>query len=88
MRKFIIVSLLAGIFLAGCNQKTEMKNPFLADYNTPFNVPPFHLIQEDHYLPSFKEAMIQEKADIDAILNIQSHLILIIPCSDKFRVDA
>lgn len=71
MRKFIIVSLLAGIFLAGCNQKTEMKNPFLADYNTPFNVPPFHLIQEDNYLPAFEEAMIQEKADIDAILNNQ-----------------
>ncbi|MGB4206052.1 MAG: M3 family metallopeptidase [Bacteroidales bacterium] len=71
MRKLIIVSLLAGIFLAGCNQKTEMKNPFLADYNTPFNVPPFHLIQEDHYLPAFKEAMLQEKADIDAILNNQ-----------------
>ncbi len=66
-----MVSLLVGTMLAGCKQQVEMKNPFLSDYNTPFDVPPFHLIQEEHYMPAFREGMIQEKTEIDAIINNQ-----------------
>lgn len=69
MRKFNLVLILAGVLIAACTQQTPMKNPFLTDYNTPFNVPPFHLIEEDHYLPAFEEGMAQEKAEIDAIIS-------------------
>ena len=55
--------------MAACTQQTTMKNPFLSNYNTPFNVPPFHLIQEDHYIPAFEAGIEQEKAEIEAIIN-------------------
>ncbi len=55
--------------MAACTQQTTMKNPFLSDYNTPFDVPPFHLIQEDHYIPAFEAGIEQEKAEIEAIIN-------------------
>jgi peptidyl-dipeptidase Dcp len=69
MRKINLLLILAGLLLSACTQQTPMTNPFLSDYNMPFNVPPFHLIEEDHYLPAFQEGMSQEKAEIDAIIS-------------------
>ena len=31
-------------------------NPFLSDYNTPFNIPPFERITENDYMPALKAA--------------------------------
>lgn len=49
------------------NAKTE--NPLLAEWNTPYGIPPFEQIKPEHYMPAFLEAMAQEKAEIDAIVN-------------------
>ena len=38
-------------------------NPLLAEWHTPFGVPPFDLIANEHYLPAFREAMARHKAD-------------------------
>lgn len=69
MRKINLLLILAGLLLTACTQQTPMTNPFLSDYNTPFNVPPFHLIEEGHYIPAFKAGMEAELAEIDAIIN-------------------
>ena len=45
------------------------QNPFLAEYNTPFEVPPFGKIKEKHYLPAFKEGIKQQQNEIDVIAN-------------------
>lgn len=66
-KSFVILALLA-MLIASCTQ-TTMKNPFLEEFKTEFGVPPFHLIEEAHYLPAFKEGMAQERAEIDAIIN-------------------
>lgn len=61
--------VLAGVMLVagtGC-KKTE--NPFLADYNTQFNIPPFDKITEDDYLPAFKEGIAQHNKEIEDIIN-------------------
>ncbi len=42
-------------------------NPLLAEFGTPFGVPPFNEINEVHYLPAFQEGMKQKEAEIDAI---------------------
>ncbi|OGF59322.1 MAG: peptidase M3 [Candidatus Fischerbacteria bacterium RBG_13_37_8] len=47
----------------------QEKNPLLAKFNTPFGVPPFDSIKEEHYLPAFKEAMKLHQQEIDAIVN-------------------
>ncbi len=44
-------------------------NPFLSDYTTPFQVPPFDKIDTTHYMPAFMEGMKQQNAEIDAIVN-------------------
>ena len=45
------------------------ENPFLSDYNTPFNIPPFEKITEDDYLPAIKEGIAQRNQEIEAIIN-------------------
>ena len=44
-------------------------NPFFKPYGTPFNVPPFALIKNEHFLPAIEEGIAREKAEVDAIVN-------------------
>ena len=46
---------------------TETDNPLLADWHTPFGVPPFQEIKTDHYRPAFNVALETHRAEIDAI---------------------
>lgn len=46
-----------------------MDNPLLSPFNTPFGVPPFDQIKEDHYLPAFKEAIRIQAEEIELICN-------------------
>ena len=50
---------------------TGNDNPLLADWHTPFGVPPFDLIKNEHYLPAFREAMARHTAEVAAIANQQ-----------------
>jgi peptidyl-dipeptidase Dcp len=49
--------------------KSEKVNPFFVEWDTPFGTPPFHLIEEDHYIPAYEEAIKQHVAEIEAIVN-------------------
>lgn len=49
----------------GCQQN----NPLLEDFDGPFGIAPFDKIKVEHYMPAFKEAIKQNKAEIDAIIN-------------------
>ncbi|GAB3223254.1 M3 family metallopeptidase [Algoriphagus aestuariicola] len=44
-----------------------MTNPLLADYATPFETAPFHLIHTEHFLPAITEAIQLAKAEIEII---------------------
>ncbi|GMQ24245.1 M3 family metallopeptidase [Algoriphagus sp. oki45] len=44
-----------------------MNNPLLADFATPFDTPPFHLINNEHFLEAIKESIVQAKKEIDQI---------------------
>ncbi|GAB2490824.1 M3 family metallopeptidase [Algoriphagus taiwanensis] len=44
-----------------------MHNPLLADFATPFDTPPFHLIKNEHFLEAIKESIIQAKKEIEQI---------------------
>ena len=62
--------LVGTVFLSACNtEKAENMNPFLTEYNTPFGVPPFDLIENEHFIPAFEEGMKLQQAEIDAIVN-------------------
>lgn len=45
------------------------QNPLLADWNTPFEVPPFDLIKNDHYREAFDFALEQSEKEIERIAN-------------------
>lgn len=45
------------------------QNPLLADWNTPFEVPPFDLIKNDHYREAFDIALEQSEKEIERIAN-------------------
>ncbi|MBR5899404.1 MAG: M3 family metallopeptidase [Muribaculaceae bacterium] len=47
----------------------ESTNPFMQEYTTPFEIPPFEKIAYEHYLPAFEEGIKQQKAEIDSIVN-------------------
>lgn len=44
-----------------------MTNPFLKEWNTPFNTPPFDEIKTEHYVPAINEALDIARSEIDAI---------------------
>ena len=43
-------------------------NPFFEEWKTPFQVPPFEIIKNEHFMPAFLEGMKQHQAEIDAIV--------------------
>ena len=51
-----------------CNGKME-KNPFLEEYTTPYEIPPFDQIEYSHYLPALEAGIAQKKAEIQAIVD-------------------
>ena len=43
------------------------KNPFLAEWDTPYSIPDFTQIQEKHYIPAIEAGIAQQQSEIDAI---------------------
>lgn len=67
----IIQAILLFIVLLIPAKASDMKeeNPFLWEFSTPFQVPPFDKIKIEHYLPAFKEGMELQKKEIDFLVN-------------------
>ena len=57
--------------LSACTYQDNMKNnnPFFVEYGTPFEVPPFDLIQNKDYLPAFEAGMNQQSDEVALIIN-------------------
>ena len=68
MKKQLLSLLLAGVCAVSCNN-ANTENPLLSEWNTPFGIPPFEQVKPEHYMPAYLEAMRQEKAEIEAIVN-------------------
>ncbi len=74
-KKLINMIALSVITLAACNNepqqttKTEVPNPFLSEYTTPFQVPPFDQIKNEHYMPAFEAGIAEQQAEVEAIVN-------------------
>ncbi len=67
MKLFALTLVLAGLFLFACAKKVQKQNPFLKEYDTPFNTPPFDKIKKEHYLPALKEGINEQQEEIDDI---------------------
>ena len=67
MKVKIMVLIFSSLLFASCSNDT--KNPLLSKWDTPFETPPFNLIEEAHYLPAYYDAMELHNAEINAIVN-------------------
>lgn len=67
------ISFLAILtILFSCTNNTKpvmMDNPLVAEFTTPFGVPPFELIKPHHYMPAFKLGMEEQMKEVEAIIN-------------------
>lgn len=50
-------------------REETIANPFFQPYNTPFNVPPFDKIKNEHFKPAILEGIKKHDAEINAIAN-------------------
>jgi peptidyl-dipeptidase Dcp len=66
MRKMMYLFPLIVLYFA-CS--TQPQNPFLTEWDTPFETPPFNEIKNEHFMPAFLKTMEMEKAEVDAIVN-------------------
>ncbi len=62
-RNFILLAVLAVI--TSC----KMENPLLTESPLPYGAPQFDKIENEHYLPAFKQGIKEGKEEIDAIVN-------------------
>ena len=72
MKRIVLILSLLMVALSTtfCSQKSiDKSNPLLAEWDTPYGVPPFDLIQTKHYEPAFKQAMSLHNAEIEAIVD-------------------
>lgn len=69
MKKLILIMAAFGAIMTSCGEKKQVDNPLLAEWDTPFQIPPFESIKTEHFMPAYVEAMAQHKAEIDSIVN-------------------
>lgn len=74
-KKLLHVIVLSAIALSACNDKQAKQeeapavNPFLTEYTTPFQVPPFDQIKNEHYMPAFEAGIREQQSEVEAICN-------------------
>jgi peptidyl-dipeptidase Dcp len=56
--------------MASCTNQpeTDMNNPFLKEYDTPFGVPPFDKIHAKDFMPAFERGMADERKELAELL--------------------
>lgn len=60
---------MAMLLFTGCNSEKTRDNPFLTEFQTPFQVPPFDKIDTTDYMPAFLEGIKQHDLEINAIID-------------------
>ena len=58
---------MAAVVSSCSNEKHE--NPFLTEYSTPYEIPPFDQITPADYMPALRAGIVQHNAEIDSIIN-------------------
>ncbi|MEG1634527.1 MAG: peptidase M3, partial [Rikenellaceae bacterium] len=72
MNKFIAMTSIAASLLmfSSCGESSvKTDNPFFTEWDTPYGIPPFDKIQNNHFLPAYEEGMRLENVEIDSIVN-------------------
>ncbi|MCP4897407.1 MAG: M3 family metallopeptidase, partial [bacterium] len=62
----VLIAIVAAMTLMSC-AGGSVENPLLADWDTPFQAPPFDKIQAQHYMPAFEAAMASHSEEVSTI---------------------
>jgi peptidyl-dipeptidase Dcp len=70
--RFIVLLILAITLAAPVRAQqpaasAPQPNPLLQEWTTPFGVPPFPLIEPEHFLPAIKEGIVQQRKEVEVI---------------------
>ena len=66
---FVLTLLMTALNTTFCTKQVQKEgNPLLTEFNTPYGVPPFDLIEAKHYKPAFEFAMSLHNDEIATIL--------------------
>lgn len=58
--------------LGSCDDKKQSaSNPFFTEWTTPYGIPPFDQIKNEHFMPAIEQGMQKHLEEIDAIVNNQ-----------------
>ena len=73
MKKILFFTTL--IYFFSCQENTKQFNidpninPFFQQWNTPFEIPPFLMIKDEHFMPAFEKGMQDNLDEINKIIN-------------------
>ena len=67
-KTLLTVASAIAVTLSACNSNKMEENPFLADYTTQYEIPPFDQIKYEHYLPAVKAGIEAQNQEIDVII--------------------
>lgn len=58
--------------MGSCDDKKQSaSNPFFTEWTTPYGIPPFDQIKNEHFMPAIEQGMQQHLEEIDGIVNNQ-----------------
>jgi peptidyl-dipeptidase Dcp len=66
-RNVLMLAVCLVVAIVGCGDKAPAENPFFTEWTTPFGVPPFEEIHEEHFLPAFERAIAEQRSEVEAI---------------------
>jgi peptidyl-dipeptidase Dcp len=73
MKKFVLFILFVIAMISSCKEKSkemyDSDNPFFSAYDTPYEVPDFSAIKEEHYLPAYQYAIDIHNKEISEIID-------------------
>ena len=67
-KTLLTVASAVAVTLSACNSNKMEQNPFLVDYTTQYEIPPFDQIKYEHYLPAVEKGIAEQNAEMYAEL--------------------
>ena len=65
-----LTAACAVLLTTSCSKKMDnSENPFMQDYTTEYEIPPFDQIKYEHYIPAIKAGIEERNQEIAAITN-------------------
>ncbi len=73
-KTFLILTTVVGMAVTSCKKENTVAtsghdNPLIANWETPYQTPPFELIKNEHFEPAILEGIKEQQKEIDAIVN-------------------